>query len=361
MAERENPVGVHLREGETLLVKGSAKEPYAIRMIDGIVSCSCPAWRNAGSGIDVRTCKHIKANIDPVCTPARDTVQLEKIDWDNLPPVTTDSGLYRIVCSVNGRFYIGEAQSFKKRWREHKRDLRKGSQPRPSGHRGKWGHHNKCFQEDYNRFGAEAFSYCAYRDIADAVERHAAEVRDIRACLGSDCYNISEFSPPLWARKTPKEQDRIRAKISATILNSPAALAKMSAANVGKKATTETRAKMSAAKKGRKFQPEHKARISAALQGRVFTTETRARLSAARKGKTIPIDVRAKISASLSGRERSFEHRARLSAALTGKTGRKHSPETLAKMSTSRMGRRHSLETRMKMVDSWKTRKANSV
>ena len=59
-----------LNEGGTVYVQGSAKAPYKIRKIAGVVDCSCPAWRNLGGGIDTRICKHIKANIDPNCLPA---------------------------------------------------------------------------------------------------------------------------------------------------------------------------------------------------------------------------------------------------------------------------------------------------
>ena len=59
-----------LNEGGTVYVQGSAKDPYKIRKIAGVVDCSCPAWRNLGGGIDTRICKHIKANIDPSCLPA---------------------------------------------------------------------------------------------------------------------------------------------------------------------------------------------------------------------------------------------------------------------------------------------------
>ncbi len=56
-----------LNEGETVYIQGSGKKPYEVKKTGGVVSCSCPAWRNMGGGIDTRVCKHIKANIDPSC------------------------------------------------------------------------------------------------------------------------------------------------------------------------------------------------------------------------------------------------------------------------------------------------------
>lgn len=56
-----------LKEGETIFIKGSGKKPYEVKRTGGVVSCSCPAWRNLGGSIDTRVCKHIKANVDPGC------------------------------------------------------------------------------------------------------------------------------------------------------------------------------------------------------------------------------------------------------------------------------------------------------
>jgi DNA ligase-1 len=56
-----------LNEGDKVEIQGSGKKPYIVRKIGGVVDCSCPAWRNLGGPIDVRVCKHIKANIDPTC------------------------------------------------------------------------------------------------------------------------------------------------------------------------------------------------------------------------------------------------------------------------------------------------------
>lgn len=56
-----------LQEGETTHIQGSGKNPYEVKKVGGVVSCSCPAWRNLGGPIDTRVCKHMKANIDQGC------------------------------------------------------------------------------------------------------------------------------------------------------------------------------------------------------------------------------------------------------------------------------------------------------
>jgi DNA ligase-1 len=60
----------HLSEGETMEVQGSGKNPYIIKNSGGVISCSCPAWRNQSLAIDVRTCKHIKANVSNGAAPS---------------------------------------------------------------------------------------------------------------------------------------------------------------------------------------------------------------------------------------------------------------------------------------------------
>jgi DNA ligase-1 len=47
-------------DGDTVEVWGSAAKPYVLRNVAGVLSCSCPAWRNQSLAIDGRTCKHLK-------------------------------------------------------------------------------------------------------------------------------------------------------------------------------------------------------------------------------------------------------------------------------------------------------------
>jgi DNA ligase 1 len=51
-----------IADGDIVYVQGSAKTPYELRNINGVYSCSCPAWINQGGPIDTRTCKHLKAH-----------------------------------------------------------------------------------------------------------------------------------------------------------------------------------------------------------------------------------------------------------------------------------------------------------
>lgn len=49
-----------LQDGESTEMQGSGKNPYILKNVGGVYSCTCPAWRNQSLGIEQRTCKHLK-------------------------------------------------------------------------------------------------------------------------------------------------------------------------------------------------------------------------------------------------------------------------------------------------------------
>lgn len=49
-----------LQDGESIEIQGSGKQPYVVKNIGGVYSCTCPAWRNQSLAIEQRTCKHIR-------------------------------------------------------------------------------------------------------------------------------------------------------------------------------------------------------------------------------------------------------------------------------------------------------------
>jgi DNA ligase 1 len=62
--------------GEQVLVKGSAKDPYVLQGHNlghdaQHFTCSCPAWRNQGGTIDMRTCKHLTKELGAEFESAR--------------------------------------------------------------------------------------------------------------------------------------------------------------------------------------------------------------------------------------------------------------------------------------------------
>lgn len=49
-----------IADGETVEFKGSAAQPYLLKNVGGVYSCTCPAWRNQSVAIEQRTCKHLR-------------------------------------------------------------------------------------------------------------------------------------------------------------------------------------------------------------------------------------------------------------------------------------------------------------
>jgi DNA ligase-1 len=49
-----------LADGESTEMKGSGSKPYVLKNVGGVYSCTCPAWRNQSTGIERRTCKHLR-------------------------------------------------------------------------------------------------------------------------------------------------------------------------------------------------------------------------------------------------------------------------------------------------------------
>lgn len=49
-----------IRDGEVVYVQGSAKKPYELKNVGGVLSCNCMSWRNQSLPIERRTCKHLK-------------------------------------------------------------------------------------------------------------------------------------------------------------------------------------------------------------------------------------------------------------------------------------------------------------
>jgi DNA ligase-1 len=49
-----------IKDGESVEMQGSAALPYILTNTGGVLSCSCPAWRNQSAPIERRTCKHLR-------------------------------------------------------------------------------------------------------------------------------------------------------------------------------------------------------------------------------------------------------------------------------------------------------------
>ena len=181
--------------------------------------------------------------------------------------------------------YIGQtAQTFARRWRQHRSTLRAGR------------HANPHLQNSYNRHGPDAFEYRVLEvipqgDMSDQEFNDYMNEREIILVSENDTfsngYNLSGGGGGMLGRKVSEETRAI-----------------LSAAGTGSEMTPENKAKISAALKGKKKSAEHKAKLSKANKGKKHSEATKAKIGAASALRKHSEETKAKISASAMGNTR---------------------------------------------------------
>jgi len=150
------------------------------------------------------------------------------------------SGIYRIVCVKNGRYYYGSAKNVHRRWGAHKRQLINKN------------HHNQVVQRTWNKYGEESFRF-------ELVEDKLFDVEDgyLAAHVGkSNCMNMSRIArcPSLYGNDNPAKRPDVRKKISEAL-------------------------------KGHKISDETKEKIRTSKVGQVISDEVRRKISVTKTGK----------------------------------------------------------------------------
>lgn len=142
------------------------------------------------------------------------------------------SGIYSITNSQNGKRYVGSAVDIKRRWREHRSDLRHNR------------HHNKYLQNSWNKHREDRFEFEVLEywepEFLISFEQWWMNVLKPE-------YNISSTAgSPLGYRHTEEAKTK----------QSKAQMGH--AYNLGHKHTDEARANMSKAQSSRKYNPNSK-------------------------------------------------------------------------------------------------------
>lgn len=109
-------------------------------------------------------------------------------------------GVYKIVNTINGRFYIGSTtRNFEARWSLHKSNLNKGK------------HSNSLLQGEWFAFGEKAFVFKPLSSLSDADEILKEEQRLLQLYFdqGDRCYNLTHYASP-GSRRTYEQQTKIR-------------------------------------------------------------------------------------------------------------------------------------------------------
>lgn len=173
-----------------------------------------------------------------------------------------NSGIYKILNRVNGKFYIGSAIHFNKRWAHHKSDLRLKR------------HGSITLQRAWDLHGEAAFEFIVLESgiakdkLIGREQFHLDWLTPSNPDIG---YNIN---PIAGSRLGTKHTAEFKAKRSAMMTGKkqcPKIVAKRAASNTGKKRSAETKKRMSDAQRnhaGLTHTEEAKLRIGKASKER---------------------------------------------------------------------------------------------
>jgi group I intron endonuclease len=152
------------------------------------------------------------------------------------------SGIYKIICEANNKFYIGSSQNINARIKCHFKQLRQNK------------HHNPHMQSAFNQYGESSFKY----EIVEICNINILLEREQNWMDNTQCYNREigfnnciKSDRPLGYKHTVENKQLMSdlkkgSKLSQDHIN------KIAASNSGKKRTDEQKEKMSKAKIGEK-------------------------------------------------------------------------------------------------------------
>ena len=89
------------------------------------------------------------------------------------------SGIYRIVCVKNGRYYFGSSKDIQKRWSWHRYALRRGN------------HHNIHLQRTYDKYGEEEFRFELVEMVSKDKLVSVEQLYLVEHVGKSNCFNIA--------------------------------------------------------------------------------------------------------------------------------------------------------------------------
>lgn len=185
------------------------------------------------------------------------------------------SGIYQIRNLVNGKRYIGSAVCIRKRWAEHRSDLRSGR------------HHSVALQRAWIRYGENSFEFL----VVENCRKHELIRREQVHIDARSEYNICKKAGSSLGVKHSAET---RAKMSARLVGNQR--------TKGRKYSREICERMAAPKRGRKRPPRPKEwcrKISEAKKGHSVGL-----------GREVPAETRERIRESLTGRKKPLSLRA---------------------------------------------------
>ncbi len=108
---------------------------------------------------------------------------LAEIGEPELDPEPGPGGVYRIDCTVNGRYYIGRARDLIEREAIHWNSLDTGD------------HYNQEMQDDYNKHGRDSFTFTILEELPHIDDQKMAEQALLDKHIDDPkCYNVLEWA-----------------------------------------------------------------------------------------------------------------------------------------------------------------------
>ena len=219
-------------------------------------------------------------------------------------------GIY-VITLDDGRCYVGStAQTFKKRWAEHRQRLNKGSHP------------NLHLVRAWQKYGENAFTFLVLEELDLVDEAIRIERENFWIAKLKPDFNIAPVAGSVLGLKRREETKQLLREINLTYWeNNPRPK--------GYKRSKEIGDAISAGRKGIKFSATHIANLSKSLMGRdsprkgvKLSEKTKDKISQSRKG--IPRTLEASLQAAESnrGRKRTDEQKRRIAESLAGKGGK---------------------------------------
>jgi group I intron endonuclease len=151
-----------------------------------------------------------------------------------------NSGIYAILNKANNKFYLGSAQDFDVRWKNHINDL--------VGKR----HHSPHLQHAWDYYGEEYFEFVILEEVSinDLIKEEQSYLDNLRPWDQEIGYNVSkDASANMRGMKNPftlEDMERRRTRMLGNTIT------------LGYKHTEETLQRMSAFQKGRKMSDKNK-------------------------------------------------------------------------------------------------------
>jgi group I intron endonuclease len=211
--------------------------------------------------------------------------------------------IYKIRNVVNEHYYIGSTVDSRKRFWEHRKDLRLGK------------HVCVRLQRAWNKYGEDCFKFEIVEQLNSREELYPTEQRWLNDHHGTEyCYNVAAHADAPMRDASPEMRARLAEKTKAW-------LEREGHPRQGEKHLPETLSLISKNRKGKAAGPDHY------RYGKTVSPEVRAKIGATQRGKP-----------KAPGRKISAEGMAKIRAAAAAGhfshwKNRKHTEETKAKMS----------------------------